>query len=61
MTLTGATSSKGISLLDFLMANFSGKITLEEFTYIRNHGSDEEIAEAVARMEAAGGYDALED
>lgn len=61
MTQTGVASSKGISLLDFLMANFSGKITIEEFTRIRNFGSEEEIAEAVARMEAAGGYDALED
>ena len=36
------------------------KITREEFTYIRNHGTREEIAEAVERMEAAGGYENLE-
>lgn len=60
MTQAGAASSN-VSLLDFLMANFSAKITLQEFTDIRNNGSPEEIAEAVARMEAAGGYDALED
>lgn len=36
------------------------KITLEEFTRIRNEGTPEEIQEAVERMEAAGGYDNLE-
>lgn len=35
-------------------------ITLEEWTYIRNNGTPEEIQEAVERMEAAGGYDNLE-
>ncbi len=38
----------------------SPDITLEEFTRIRNSGTPEEIAEAVERMEAAGGYDNLE-
>lgn len=38
----------------------SGVITLEEWTEIRRNGSPEEIAEAVERMEAAGGYDNLE-
>lgn len=61
MTQTGAESSDRISLLDFIMNNFIDTITISEFTRIRNHGSDEEIAEAVARMEAAGGYDCLED
>lgn len=35
-------------------------ITKEEFTRVRNNGTPEEIAEAVERMEAAGGYDNLE-
>lgn len=35
-------------------------ITLEEFTEIRRNGSLEELSDAVARMEAAGGYDNLE-
>lgn len=35
-------------------------ITLEEFTDIRRNGSPEELSDAVARMEAAGGYDNLE-
>jgi hypothetical protein len=35
-------------------------ITLEEFTEIRRNGSPEELSDAVARMEAAGGYDNLE-
>ena len=35
-------------------------ITREEFTLIRNSGDPDEIAKAVERMEAAGGYDSLE-
>lgn len=52
------------SMMDFI--NFTikvgklGPITKEEFTRIRNTGDDEEIAEAVERMMAAGGYDNLE-
>ncbi len=38
----------------------NGKITLEEWTRIRRGGDPDEIAEAVERMEAAGGYDNLE-
>lgn len=53
--------SNSMSLLDYINMNFSDRITLSEFTHIRNCGSEEEIAEAVARMEAAGGYDCLED
>ena len=34
-------------------------LTLEEFTDIRNNGSEEEIAEAVERMMAQGGYENL--
>ena len=54
---------KSRSMLDFLLAAAKaeeGKITLEEWTYIRRHGTPEEIAEAVERMEAAGGYECLE-
>lgn len=50
------------SMLDFIMAaaEAEGKaITLKEWTEIRRHGTPEEIAEAVERMEAAGGYENL--
>lgn len=54
----------GRSMLDFVNAAIEaerkGGITLEEFTRIRRNGTDEEIAEAVERMNAAGGYDNLE-
>lgn len=54
----------GRSMLDFITAaaeaERKGGITLEEWTHIRRHGTPEEIAEAVERMEAAGGYDNLE-
>lgn len=52
------------SILDFIKAAAEaerrGGITLEEWTRIRRTGTPEEIAEAVERMEAAGGYDNLE-
>lgn len=55
------------TMMDFINATIeierrkeSGVITLEEWTEIRRNGSPEEIAEAVERMEAAGGYDNLE-
>ena len=52
------------SMMDFINAAIEaerkGGITLAEWTDIRNHGTPEEIAEAVERMEAAGGYDNLE-
>ena len=52
------------SMLDFITAAAEaerrGGITLEEWTNIRRHGTPEEIAEAVERMEAAGGYENLE-
>lgn len=52
------------TMLDFITAAAEaarkGGITLEEWTDIRRHGTPEEIAEAVERMEAAGGYDNLE-
>jgi len=52
------------TLLDFIMAaaeaDRRGGITKEEFTRIRNSGTEEELIEAVERMNAAGGYDNLE-
>ena len=52
------------TMLDFITAaaeaERKGGITLEEWKHIRIHGTPEEIAEAVERMEAAGGYDNLE-
>ncbi len=52
------------TMLDFIMAaaeaERKGGITLEEWTDIRRNGTPEEIAEAVERMSAAGGYDNLE-
>jgi len=53
------------SMLDYInlivQAQKSGRITKEEFTRIRNTNDPDLIAEAVERMEAAGGYDNLED
>jgi len=57
------TKKKSRTMLDFLeaaAAAASRKITLDEFTTIRRHGTPDEIAEAVERMNAAGGYDNLE-
>lgn len=54
----------GRTMLDFITAaaeaERKGGITLEEWCDIRRNGTPEEIAEAVERMEAAGGYDNLE-
>ena len=53
----------GRSMLDLINslieAEQKGVITKEEFTRIRNNGTPEEIAEAVERMNAAGGYENL--
>ena len=52
-----------MTMLDFINAAVAaerGVMTREEFTRIRRNGTPEEIAEAVERMEAAGGYDNLE-
>lgn len=53
-----------MSMMDFINAAVEaerkGGITLEEFTRIRRYGTEEEIREAVERMNAAGGYDNLE-
>lgn len=53
----------GKSIFDFIkeMAEREQSgITREEFRRIRNNGTPDEIAEAVERMMAAGGYDNLE-
>lgn len=50
-------------MLDYMEAAIAAQnktITREEFKRIRNFGTPEEIAEAVERMMAAGGYDNLE-
>ncbi len=56
-------ADKPRTMLDFITAaaeaERKGGITLKEWTEIRRHGTPEEIAEAVERMEAAGGYDNL--
>lgn len=53
------------SMLDFINATIKAEedeapITLDEWCDIRRNGSPDEIAEAVERMEAAGGYYNLE-
>lgn len=50
------------SMLDYInaMQLAEGKLTLEEWTNIRNAGTPEEIEEAVRKMEEQGGYGALE-
>lgn len=54
----------GRSMLDFITAaaeaERKGGITKEEFIRIRRYGTEEELIEAVERMNAAGGYDNLE-
>ena len=54
----------GRTILDFITAAAEaerrGGITLEEFIHIRRHGTEEELIDAVERMNAAGGYDNLE-
>lgn len=54
----------GRSMLDFINAAVEverkGGITKEEFARIRRYGTEEELIEAVERMNAAGGYDNLE-
>lgn len=59
----GVKYKKQRSMMDFINAAVEaerkGGITLEEWTRIRREGTAKEIAEAVERMEAAGGYDNL--
>lgn len=55
--------SRTMSALDYLtaMADLqNNKLTREEFKRIRNNGTEEELREAIERMNAAGGYDNLE-
>lgn len=56
--------SNAKSVMDFINTTIEaerrGGITYDEWCDIRRNGSPEEIAEAVERMEAAGGYDNLE-
>lgn len=56
--------SKAKSVMDFINATIEaerqGGITYDEWCEIRRNGTSEEIAEAVERMEAAGGYENLE-
>ena len=68
MTQAGAKSWKGNghsrSIMDFINETIEAdaqKITKSEFKYIRNNGTSAELEEAVAKMEAAGGYDNLDD
>lgn len=56
---------KSRSMMDFINATIEyekegGKLTLEQWTEIRRNGTPEEIAEAVEKMEAQGGYANLE-
>lgn len=53
----------GMSVLDFInsaIAAEENEITLDEWITIRRNGDPSEIAEAVQRMELAGGYDNLQ-
>lgn len=51
------------SVMDFINLAMaiqnSDTLTKKEFTRIRNEGTPEQLEEAVAKMEAAGGYDNL--
>ena len=51
------------SVYDFIKAAIEAEqnksITMKEWCEIRRNGTPEEIAEAVSRMEAAGGYENL--
>lgn len=64
MPINGYRKRTGRSMLDFITAAAEaeqrGGITYEEWCHIRRTGTPEEIADAVERMEAAGGYDNLE-
>lgn len=57
-------TAKPRTMMDFITAAVEaerrGGITLDEWCDIRRNGTPEEIAEAVERMEAAGGYANLE-
>ena len=55
-------SKSSYSVMDFINASIEAQktITYEEWCDIRRNGTPDEIAEAVDRMNAAGGYDNLE-
>ena len=51
-----------MTMLDYINSCISQEqpLTIEEFTRIRNYGTEEELQEALEKMEAAGGYENLE-
>lgn len=61
MPIDGGYKRSGRSMLDFIEAAArKATITREEFTRIRRYGSEEELIDAIERMNAAGGYDNLD-
>lgn len=64
MPVNHESKKKPRSMMDFIYAAVEaerqGGITKKEWALIRDNGTPEEIAEAVERMEAAGGYDNLD-
>ena len=53
---------KDMSVLDFIQAASNmNDMTKAKFKEIRNSGDEDALLEAIEKMEAAGGYDALED
>ena len=56
---------KSMSVMDFITTidNFESAdaLTKSKFREIRNSGDEDALVEAIEAMEAAGGYDALED
>jgi hypothetical protein len=55
-------AKKTMSLLELVeMQDKLSKLTKREFNRIRNHGTEEELMDAIERMNEVGGYDALDD
>ena len=53
-------TGRSMSVYDFMcMAAQKKKLTRDEFTHIRNHGTPEELERAVEQMAAQGGYENL--
>lgn len=55
--------AKKRSMLEYIQACTElakRKLTVKEFTRIRNFGTEEELIEAIERMAAQGGYDNLD-
>ena len=51
---------KQVSVLDFIMMESANEsLTYEKWCNIRRYGTPDEIADAVLKMEAMGGYDNL--